>query len=106
MDFPPQLQSALGLGVFVAIAWVLSENRRAFPWQTVVVGIGLQIGLAAVLLGIAPVREALLSLNVVVDAIQAVLVASGFEAQTRQIRAVYQAVDVIVDSISTRACCG
>ena len=70
MDFPPQLQSALGLVVFVAIAWVLSENRRAFPWQTVVVGIGLQILLAAVLLGIAPVREVLLSLNVVVDAIQ------------------------------------
>jgi CNT family concentrative nucleoside transporter len=70
MDFPPQLQSALGLVVFVAIAWALSENRRAFPWQTVVVGIGLQIALAAVLLGIAPVRDALLSLNVVVDAIQ------------------------------------
>ncbi len=70
MDFPPQLQSALGLVVFVAIAWALSENRRAFPWQTVVVGIGLQILLAAVLLGIAPVREVLLSLNVVVDAIQ------------------------------------
>jgi CNT family concentrative nucleoside transporter len=70
MDFPPQLQSALGLVVFVAIAWVLSENRRAFPWQLVVVGIGLQILLAAVLLGIAPVREVLLSLNVVVDAIQ------------------------------------
>lgn len=70
MDFPPQLQSALGLVVFVAIAWALSENRRAFPWQLVVHGIGLQILLAAVLLGIAPVREVLLSLNVVVDAIQ------------------------------------
>jgi CNT family concentrative nucleoside transporter len=70
MDFPLQLQSALGLVVFVAIAWVLSENRRAFPWQTVVVGVGLQIVLAAVLLGIEPVRNALLSLNVVVEAIQ------------------------------------
>jgi len=71
MDFPPQLQSALGLVVFVAIAWVLSENRRAFPMQTVVVGIGLQILLAAALLGVPVMRQALLSLNVVVDAIQA-----------------------------------
>jgi CNT family concentrative nucleoside transporter len=71
MDFPPQLQSALGLTVFIAIAWGLSENRRAFPWQTVVVGLALQIALAALLLGVPLMREALLSLNVVVDAIQA-----------------------------------
>ncbi|MBP6010815.1 MAG: nucleoside:proton symporter [Alphaproteobacteria bacterium] len=71
MDFPPQLQSALGLAVFVAIAWALSENRRAFPWQIVVVGIGLQIILAAILLGVPVMRQALLSLNIVVDAIQA-----------------------------------
>ena len=71
MDFPPQLQSALGLVVFVAIAWVLSENRRAFPWRTVVVGLGLQIVLAAIFLGLPVVREGLLALNVVVDAIQA-----------------------------------
>ncbi len=71
MDFPPQLQSALGLGVFVAIAWVLSENRRAFPWTTVVVGIGLQILLATILLGVPVMREGLLALNGVVDAIQA-----------------------------------
>ncbi|MBL9098200.1 MAG: nucleoside:proton symporter, partial [Alphaproteobacteria bacterium] len=67
---PIQLQSALGLCVFIAIAWALSENRRAFPWQTVVVGLGLQIVLAAALLGIPAMREALLSLNVIVDAIQ------------------------------------
>lgn len=68
--FPPQLQSALGLCVFIAIAWVLSENRRAFPWQTVIVGLGLQILLATLLLGVPVMRAALLSLNVVVDAIQ------------------------------------
>jgi CNT family concentrative nucleoside transporter len=56
--------------VFIAMAWALSENRRAFPWRTVAAGLALQIALAAVLLGVAPVREALLSLNVVVDAIQ------------------------------------
>ncbi len=70
MDFPPQLQSALGLGVFVFIAWALSENRAAFPWTLVVIGVTLQIGLATLLLGVPFMRDALLSLNVLVDAIQ------------------------------------
>jgi len=65
-----QLQAALGLVAFIAIAWALSENRRAFPWRIVVVGVGLQIILATILLGIPPVRGGLLALNVVVDAIQ------------------------------------
>lgn len=71
MDFPLQLQSLVGLAVFVGIAWLLSENRRGFPLATVVVGIGLQVLLAAALLGLPFMRDALLSLNVVVDAIQA-----------------------------------
>ncbi len=71
MDFPPQLQSLLGLGVFVGIAWALSENRKAFPVTTVIVGIGLQILLAAALLGLPFMRDALLALNGAVDAIQA-----------------------------------
>lgn len=70
MDFPPQFQSALGLAVFVFLAWTLSENRKAFPWGTVLVGVGLQILLAATFLGLPFMRQALLSLNVIVDAIQ------------------------------------
>ena len=71
MDYPPQLQSALGLAVFVGTAWLLSENRKAFPTSTVIVGIGLQIILATIFLGLPFMRAALLSLNAVVDAIQA-----------------------------------
>lgn len=79
MDFPPQAQSALGLAVFVGVAWILSENRRAFPATTVIVGIGLQILLATMLLGLPFMRDALLSLNAVVDAIQtATAKGSGF----------------------------
>jgi CNT family concentrative nucleoside transporter len=71
MDFPPQLQSALGLAVFVGIAWLLSENRKAFPLPTVIVGIGLQVLLATMFLGLPFMRAGLLSLNGAVDAIQA-----------------------------------
>jgi CNT family concentrative nucleoside transporter len=51
------LQSAFGFFAFVAIAWLLSEERRAFPWRTVVAGTLLQLALAALLLK-APVFKA------------------------------------------------
>jgi concentrative nucleoside transporter, CNT family len=63
-----QLQSAFGLLVLVAIAWALSENRRAaLSFRLIAAALGLQIGLALLLLGVPPARDALYSLNVVVD---------------------------------------
>ena len=38
--------SALGLLIFLAIAWALSTNRRAIRWRTVGWGLGLQIAVA------------------------------------------------------------
>ncbi|MBL9117242.1 MAG: hypothetical protein JNJ83_19705 [Verrucomicrobiaceae bacterium] len=42
--------SLLGLLVFPLIAWVLSANRRRFPWHTVIAGSLLQFGLAILIL--------------------------------------------------------
>lgn len=36
----------LGLFVFVLIAWLISENRRRFPWRVVIGGLTLQLALA------------------------------------------------------------
>jgi CNT family concentrative nucleoside transporter len=36
----------LGLFTFVLIAWLISENRRRFPWRVVIGGLGLQLALA------------------------------------------------------------
>ena len=47
---PPAVQSALGVILLLGIAWALSENRRAPPWRIVLVGVALQIALAALLL--------------------------------------------------------
>jgi CNT family concentrative nucleoside transporter len=63
------LQSALGIAVILALAWALSENRRAFPVRTVVVGLALQLGLALLLLKVEIARHALFSLNGIVDAL-------------------------------------
>lgn len=36
----------LGICVFIGVAWLFSENRRLFPWRTVLAGLGLQVALA------------------------------------------------------------
>jgi len=63
------LQSALGIAVIVALAWLFSEKRRAFPWRVVLVGLALQATLALLLLEAPPARAALLALNGAVDAL-------------------------------------
>ncbi len=42
--------SALGLVVFVGLAYVFSTNRKAVRWRTVVFGIGLQVVLAILII--------------------------------------------------------
>lgn len=70
MDYLPILQSMFGLVVLVAVCWLLSEERHAFSWRLVLTGIALQVGLAALLLGVEPARDALYSLNGVVTALE------------------------------------
>lgn len=65
------LQSLAGLSVILAAAWAFSENRRAFPYRTVVSGLALQFALALLLLKVPAARAALLSLNVIVNALTA-----------------------------------
>src|SRR6185295_11998847 len=65
-----QLQSAFGLVVLVALAWALSENRRAaLSFRLIAAALALQIGLALLLLEVPPARNVLFSLNAVVDAL-------------------------------------
>jgi CNT family concentrative nucleoside transporter len=52
-----QLTSLLGLVVFLALAWAMSEKRRLFPWRAVLWGLGLQAGLALLLLKTATGRH-------------------------------------------------
>ena len=65
------LQSLAGIVAIIALAWALSENRRAFPVRTVVGGLLLQIALALLLLKVPAARGALFSLNGAVDALTA-----------------------------------
>jgi concentrative nucleoside transporter, CNT family len=62
-------QSLTGIVAILALAWILSENKRAFPFRTVVSGLALQFALALLLLKIPAARNVLFSLNGAVDAL-------------------------------------
>jgi len=64
-------QSLLGILAILLVAWLCSENRRAFPIRTVIVGLAAQMGLALLLLKVPVAREALFSLNGAVTALTA-----------------------------------
>ncbi|MBK7017695.1 MAG: nucleoside:proton symporter [Sulfuritalea sp.] len=64
------LQGVFGYAVFLALAWTISENRRAVPWRTVAGGVLLQVLLAVVILKLpgaqamfAAMNDALLALE-------------------------------------------
>lgn len=45
-----RLRSVAGLVLLIGIAWLLSRDRRRFPWRTVLGGLGLQVVLALLVL--------------------------------------------------------
>ena len=64
------MQAILGIAVLVGLAWLLSENRSAVGWRMVLVGIGIQVVLALLLLRVSIVSDWLLLLNGIVHAIE------------------------------------
>lgn len=57
------LQGLLGLAVFIAIAWGLSERRDRFPVRVVVSGLAIQLVLALLLLKVPFFNELFVALN-------------------------------------------
>jgi CNT family concentrative nucleoside transporter len=52
------------------VAWLLSENRRVFPWRTILAGLTLQIAIAVLMLKAPLFRQIFLGLNSVVITFQ------------------------------------
>jgi len=67
------LQSAAGLLGLAAIAWLISENRRAVPWRTVGAGISLQLLLAIMLLRLPAFRRLFLVLDRLMESLTSAL---------------------------------
>jgi concentrative nucleoside transporter, CNT family len=65
------LQSALGVAAIIALAFVISENRRAVPWRQVVIGLGVPFALALLMLKVPQTQVAFDWISRAVDAIAA-----------------------------------
>ena len=61
-----KLVSLVGLCAFLLFAWLMSTNRKRFPWRTVVWGLGLQFLFALLILKTAPGRKVFEFANAVV----------------------------------------
>ena len=66
----PPLQPLLGLVLITALAWSLSEDRRAVRPRLILAGIALQFILGLLLLKLPPAKQAFLALNDLVLALQ------------------------------------
>ncbi len=64
------VQPVLGLAVLIGFAWLIGEDRRAFPWRTAAIGLAAQLGLALLLLRLPAAQAAFAGLNDVVLALQ------------------------------------
>ena len=64
------MRGLLGWLTLLLLAYALSEDRRTVPWRIVAGGLLLQVALAALLITVAPAREAILLLNGAVEALQ------------------------------------
>jgi len=65
------LQSLLGVAALTALAWMLSENRKRPAWRIIAAGLGLQFGVALVLLKLPGTKAFFLGLNALVTALDA-----------------------------------
>ena len=65
-----QLQGIVGLVGLVALAWLLSENRRAVRWRVPLIGLALQFTIAALMLKLPASRVLFAGLNDGVLALQ------------------------------------
>lgn len=95
-------RAILGIVMIFAIAYGLSENKKAFPWKIVLGAVAIQFGFALILFGIPVVREVLFAANIVVDSLIAATAAgtefvfgpifgtqAGWEAHTGQLGPIF-----------------
>ena len=67
----PNLQSLAGLAFIIAVCWLISENRRAFPWKLALGALAVQVGLVLLFFGFPQARAALSGVGAAIDGLSA-----------------------------------
>ena len=65
------MQSLLGIFLIIAVCYAFSTDRSSITWRPVFAGILVQIALVVLLLKVTFIAEALLSLNIIVETLEA-----------------------------------
>jgi CNT family concentrative nucleoside transporter len=64
-------QSLVGLAATVLICWVLSEQKRKFPWRLTIGALAVQVGLVLMLFGLPGAQNVIAGINDGVDGLAA-----------------------------------
>jgi len=62
-------RALIGIGLIIGVAWLFSENRKAFPWKIALGAVGIQFAFALILFGVPVIRDGLFAANNVVDSL-------------------------------------
>ena len=65
------MQSLLGIFLIITVCYVFSADRSSINWRPVLAGIWVQLVLVVLLLKVTFIAEALLSLNIIVETLEA-----------------------------------
>lgn len=65
------LQSALGIVFVIAVCWLLSEDRKRFPWKLTLGAIAIQAALVFIVFGFPAAQAVLDGINAAVDGLAA-----------------------------------
>lgn len=60
-------QSLLGIVVVVGVSWLISEDKKRFPWRLAVAALAIQVGMVLLLFGFPAARRALQGVGAGVD---------------------------------------
>src|SRR5437016_1897301 len=60
---PDLLHALAGIIGLIALAWLLSENRRAVPWRTIAAALGLQVLVAIICIRFPVIKNAFSKIN-------------------------------------------
>ena len=71
MFLPENVQALAGVALTLGLCWLVSENRKRFPWLLAIGAVILQVSLVLLLFGLPQAREVLGGVNGVVEGLSA-----------------------------------